>query len=230
MSPTRPCVAALAACAIAFGCSAKQAASDAERATDASAAASDSSIAADAPDDAPAVSPSDASLEHAPVDDADADASEPHDAGADAPAAIDATYLDAIADDGGACNALANTAPPVPETMVPGEAPAATGGAFVPGLYYLTKWEIYTGDGGASGPTGNTRAHVMNFRATTYDEVLADNGGTDQRSVRTWSFSGTSLDSQQLCPTVEDLGDEYTATPTTLVLQAYGVVFTLTKQ
>lgn len=179
------------------------------------------------------------------VDAADATEDGSTDAGADgagrdaepAEAAADAAHdapPDGVADapplEAGVCNALVNDATPVPETQVAAEAPTARGGTVVPGRYRLTQWQIFTGPGGASGPTGNTRKYVLDLHASTYDEVIADNGNSDERYTRTWSTQGTFFSSTQICPTQEPLGDDYTATPTTLTLSAYGVVMTFTKQ
>ena len=132
--------------------------------------------------------------------------------------------------DGGVCNAVTNLGPSVAEVRVAADAPAPQGGTLVIGTYALTRWEVYTGIGGLAGPTGNTRKHTMQFGASTYEEVTADNGQGDEHFTRTWATQGTFLTSRQLCPTIDNLGDDYTATPTTLTLQASGVVFTLTRQ
>lgn len=231
MDAQKTWAAALLTCLLASGCDSQEAPSGGaggDASTRDGSMGSEDATSPDASDESAADPNDSASDSPRPADSYSEDATT-IDATDDAPAA-DAAHLDVAVGDGGACNALANTAPSVPETQVAGDPPTPAGGTFVPGLYYLTRWQVFTGNGGASGPTGNTRTHAINFHSTTYDEVLADNGGMDQRSVRTWSFSGTFLDSMQLCPTMEDLGDDYTATPTTLILQASGLVFTLTKQ
>ena len=132
--------------------------------------------------------------------------------------------------DGGVCNAVTNLGPSVAEVRIAADAPAPQGGTLVIGMYALTRWEVYTGIGGLAGATGNTRRHTMQFGASTYEEVTADNGQGDEHFTRTWATQGTFFTSRQLCPTIDNLGDDYTATPTTLTLQASGVVFTLTRQ
>ena len=203
-----------------------------------------------------ATSPADAAREDSSF--AGEDASHPNDASLDSDAAEGSTpprdassegAADAVADvrasdasdagsmpdagppvDGGACNAIANLGPSVAEVRIAADAPAPQGGTLVIGTYALTRWEVYTGIGGLAGATGNTRKHTMRFGASTYEEVTADNGQGDEHFTRTWATQGTFFTSRQLCPTIDNLGDDYTATPTTLTLQASGVVFTLTRQ
>jgi hypothetical protein len=174
----------------------------------------------------------------AAIDGASADAADPADAdAADAATMPDAKPSDAGTSidagppvDGGTCNAIANVGGSVPELRIAADAPAPQGGTLVIGTYALTRWEVYTGTGGVAGPTGNTRRHTMQFATSRYEEATADNGQGDEHFTRTWSTQGTFFTSQQLCPTVDNLGDDYTATATTLTLQASGVVFTLTRQ
>ena len=59
-----------------------------------------------------------------------------------------------------------------------GSSPApqtGTGGTITLGLWYLTSWQTFTGPGGATGPTGNTRKTAFFFYdGTRY--VLQDAG------------------------------------------------------
>ena len=150
------------------------------------------------------------------------------DAGIDAPA--DAPFDGPVFVDGGACNTLVNGGAAVPETQVPLATPSSTGGSIALGTYYLTRWESYTGVGGAVGPTGNTRKTAFFFQPTLYMKVTADNGLGDENDNRTWSTQGTTLTSNQFCPTNDFLTSDYSVSGNVLVLVGGTTVLTFLKQ
>ena len=162
------------------------------------------------------------------ADAAAADGSSPPDSspGSDA-APIDASD-DVTITDAGDCNALLNGGGAVPEVNVAGTLPTPSGGVLPhPAIWYLTKWENYQTPYGA---TGNTRKTAFQFGASVYYKATADNGGGDEHDTRTWSASGVTLVSNQVCPTVDNLTSEYSISGNTLVLFAGQTVLTFAKQ
>ena len=144
----------------------------------------------------------------------------------------DAAPIDASDDvtitDASDCNALLNGGLPVLETNVAGTVPTPTGGVLPhPAIWYLTKWENYQTP---YGPTGNMRKTAFQFGASVYYKATADNGGGDEHDTRTWSASGVTLVSNQVCPTVDNLTSEYSLSGNTLVLFAGQTVLTFAKQ
>jgi hypothetical protein len=130
------------------------------------------------------------------------------------------------------CNALVNAGPDVPETQVATDPPGAGGGTILLGHFYLTGWQTYTGVGGASGPTGNTRRQLRYFSdATHYDLVTADNGGVETTESRTYTTVGTTLNSNQTCPTVDFFANDYSVLNlgVTLVLFSAPSTFSFTR-
>jgi hypothetical protein len=128
--------------------------------------------------------------------------------------------------DSGMCNTLVNSGAFIPETNVPADLPAPTGGTILLGLYELTAWENFTGAGGASGPTGNQRKTAFWFEPTVYYKVTADFGSVDGNYSRTWSTASTTLTSNQWCPTVDLLTSFYSVAGNTLTLQAGATRYT----
>jgi hypothetical protein len=150
------------------------------------------------------------------------------DTGVDAP--FDAPLDAPVFVDGGACNTLFNGGPAVPEVQVPLDVPTASGGTIALATYYLTEWQVFTGVGGAAGPTGNTRKTAFYFQPTLYMKVTADNGLGNENDNRMWSTQGTTLTSNQYCPSTDFLTSDYTVTGNLLVLVAGNAVLTFTKQ
>jgi hypothetical protein len=156
------------------------------------------------------------------------------DSSGDSPSPIpDGSIPDVAVFDGGMCNALVNAGPQVTLVNVPQDPPAGKGGTIALGLYYLTKWEAYTGQGGASGATTSIRKTAFVFSSSTqYLKVTrdVDLGQPDENDNRTYSTQDTTLNSVQSCPTVDNLSSDYTATLTTLVLIGGNEVHTFTLQ
>jgi len=69
----------------------------------------------------------------------------------------------------GICNALVGSAPFVERRFVVGNLPPPTGGSLDPGTYELTSLDEYTGDGGATGGTGE-------FTSDTWVIAMTDAG------------------------------------------------------
>jgi hypothetical protein len=133
--------------------------------------------------------------------------------------------------DSGLCNTLVNSGPAVPETNVPLALPDPTGGTIALGLYELTTWEVFTGVGGATGATGNTRKTAFFFEPTVYYKVTADNGQSDENDSRTWTtMDVTTLVSNQYCPNTDFLTSFYSVTGNLLLLQAGNVRYTFTHR
>jgi hypothetical protein len=123
--------------------------------------------------------------------------------------------------DGGACNAMSNTAPTIDDTAVAEAMPTdAAGGMIVEGTYHLTSHSKYVGVGGAAGPLGSTRQQTVVLKSTgvgTYDfeSVLSKDGGPDDRVNFAATLSGTTTSLDITCPAPQFFGTSgYTATPT----------------
>lgn len=111
----------------------------------------------------------------------------------------------------------------VAQIAVASDQPAATGGAVPDGTYQLTGWTLYTGAGGASGPTGTQQAMTVVVQGQTAELVLHAATGT-QRLTVTFTNSMNQTIIVQRCP---DFGrppvDEFTSSGDTLVLyDTYG--------
>ena len=118
------------------------------------------------------------------------------------------------ADDGGAvvCNALPNTGAPVTVMQVATDRPSAQGGTPVDGVYTLSNETIYTGDGGATGPTKTDRITIQIQGGII--QVSKDTSPTTSNYRLT--TNGTDYTATGLCPpTIGDLAGSYTATATT---------------
>src|SRR5579859_1607860 len=71
----------------------------------------------------------------------------------------------------GVCNKVANAHVIVSEMNVASAFPPAGGGAIGDGRYYLVKRELFTGSGGASGPTGHTYREAIELTKTPGAEL-----------------------------------------------------------
>ena len=70
------------------------------------------------------------------------------------------------------CNTLVNDAPEVAVTQVAEDLPAAVGGRIEDGRYHLTVVNLYTGPGGATGPTGSRQKETSVYTGTTLQVVV----------------------------------------------------------
>jgi hypothetical protein len=66
----------------------------------------------------------------------------------------------------GICNVLVGSAPFVERRFVAGNLPSPTGGSLDPGTYELTSLDEYTGDGGATGGSGEFTSDTWVIAAT----------------------------------------------------------------
>src|SRR4029077_14547108 len=97
------------------------------------------------------------------------------------------------------------SAPAIQEIQVATAPPAALGGTVVDGTYYLSESIIYTGPGGASGPSGNSIRDTVVIANTasgvaTAEEVTSYNGGLESRGLLTFTQARTMLTASLICP------------------------------
>lgn len=113
-------------------------------------------------------------------------------------------------------------APIIQDEFVMGSRPAAAGGEIVPGRYFLTKSEIYIGDGNATIPpreagalpTTITRTVVLTGDVLSYTEGEGTvDGGIDERDdhVQAYAPAGAILVLQELCPERDSHQIEFSA-------------------
>lgn len=118
-------------------------------------------------------------------------------------------------------------------------APTATGGTIADGTYYATKWEEYTGPGGATGPTSMTikEMYVISNATPTTATVnraltISPTGATDTRQTSTWNFAGSTISVSVSCPKGPGAGSslQYSAAASEFKVNMGGLVTTFTKQ
>lgn len=118
----------------------------------------------------------------------------------------DAVYRKCLSEpneDGGiTCNTLPSPAGEVQPTRIDSDLPLPSGGTPADGTYVLASVGIYTGAGGATGPSGATVSKAFMLTAAGYDKVEMQ-GATVTRSSGTFSFSTTALAWKQECPSSE---------------------------
>jgi hypothetical protein len=104
------------------------------------------------------------------------------------------------------CNAIANTGDLIDQLQVAEDLPAPLGGALPDGDYHLTGWRIYTGPGGATGPTGaqlsETSTLIAGVSQVVLEAPLAGLAPTTQRVYQTYTLvaDGTALALTETCP------------------------------
>jgi hypothetical protein len=119
--------------------------------------------------------------------------------------------------DSGSCNALVNAGAPVSATLVAAAPPAAGGGTVADGTYVLVKYQVYTGPGGQSGPTGSSLASTLALAGGTYQAVSLTSGSTGEIRVNgAYATNGTKYTATTTCPGGAPTVVDYTADPTTL--------------
>jgi hypothetical protein len=121
--------------------------------------------------------------------------------GADTGTAADVAEADTPSD--GGCGVVTNGAAVVPEQNTATAPPTPQGGAIPDGTYFVTAATLYTGPGGATGPTGKTYQFTSQVSGdgTAYDSVDAISGGTPVVAVGTIAISGARITVTQICPT-----------------------------
>lgn len=117
---------------------------------------------------------------------------------------------------GGDCNANVFGGPTLPEQQMATSAPAPQGGSVQNGTYYETSLVLYTGTGGATGPTGNTRQAtivISNSSTTSATIQIAElkydvnNGTSTNRQNIIANWSSTSFTQTVTCPTGSTQGN-----------------------
>ena len=133
--------------------------------------------------------------------------------------------------DAGQCNDVPNARLTIREMNVASSLPSPGGGTIGGGRYYLVKREIFTGSGGASGPTGHMYREALELRKVSGAEldpwhllvqrVQSIDGGGEQREtlVATPLLSlPNHLVKDPSCGPSRPTTLAYFATPSTLVL------------
>jgi hypothetical protein len=123
---------------------------------------------------------------------------------------------DGSGDDGPTvCNTLVNSGQPVTAMRVASAPPAAQGGTPANGTYLLTSETIYTGAGGATGPSG-TQSITIQIQGSTIQVAKSTSPLTSTYDLST---TGTTYTAAGECPPlVGGLMGSYTATTTTFVV------------
>jgi hypothetical protein len=123
---------------------------------------------------------------------------------------------DGSGDDGPTvCNTLVNSGQPVTAMQVASDPPAAQGGTPANGTYLLTSETIYTGAGGATGPSGTQRITIQIQGST----VQVSKNTSPPTSTYDLTTTGTTYTAAGECPPqVGGLMGSYTATATTFVV------------
>ena len=134
------------------------------------------------------------------------------DGGADAVVRPDTNFIDTA----NPCNALdIGTAPAITPNQVASQEPTAMGGTVFDGTYFLTKWTLYTGPGGATGPLPLTLQVRRDFAGGIVQTVQND-GSSIRRFSAMLTTTGTAFTETQSCPGSSVDTGTYTATATTI--------------
>ena len=116
------------------------------------------------------------------------------------------------------CNPIPITGLNVSETRVAASKPTPLGGTIADGIYDLSSYSLYTGPGGASGPTGFTLRCTMVISGTVGQEACGAGATGVPKSTFNYVLSGTRYTiTSAVCGTA-DVGYTmgFTATPTEL--------------
>lgn len=168
---------------------------------------------------------------------------EPADAGADILVADHAVSVDSgpavdtdasAPADAGDCNTVQNGASSVTVQQVASASPAAAGGAIGDGTYYVTAVVVFTGDGGAAGPRGDTVKETVVVHGSAF-QAVAESLGTVTRFNGTFAIDGGSITNTHTCPTTSvDTLTSFTASATSIEewgpTQGGTLSYTFTKQ
>ncbi|MEO6420909.1 MAG: hypothetical protein ABIP39_15965 [Polyangiaceae bacterium] len=134
------------------------------------------------------------------------------------------------------CNPLSNDATIVGERYADAILPTPLGGVVVPGTYFLTTVNVYTGMGGNTGLTGRNFQETLVLEATTFSDVrlLSDNDGGAGDPVDTNGSYAVSLTNFGLTPVCPAGGvgrnDPFTVSANTLHLYEGQNEFIYTSQ
>ncbi|HYO70012.1 MAG TPA: hypothetical protein VEU33_28445, partial [Archangium sp.] len=121
----------------------------------------------------------------------------------------------------GTCTELSNSALVVAESRVAGTVPTPRGGMVVSGAYHRTATVIYTGPGGATGPSGRWYQQTLRLTTTSsntavLEEIQSDFDGPEGRSAGTITLSGTAFQLDRTCPSVASRSFGYSFSGDTL--------------
>jgi hypothetical protein len=144
------------------------------------------------------------------------DATSTEGGGEAAPPAEAAGGDDSASDGPTVCNTLVNEGQPVTPVQVASAPPAFAGGTVADGTYVLTGQTIYTGDGGATGPTTPTQRITIQLQGSTF-QVSKDS----DPPTSTYAFAPTGatyVATGECPPLLGDLAGSYTATATTFTV------------
>lgn len=141
------------------------------------------------------------------------------------------------AGDGGVCNDVPLGGNVIDRIAVASDPPVATGGTVVDGLYDLTDYTAYLGPTGVAGPTGIVAKASIRILGTKFDELYQFGGTgkptTTTRTASTYSATGATVASTQLCPALgSGKQRQFTSNPPLLVLTDLVTkeAFTFTKR
>jgi hypothetical protein len=136
----------------------------------------------------------------------------------------------------GQCNGLTGTAPFITRQQVASSPPPMTGGMLVDGTYFLTAYAVYTGTGGATGPTGAPFSELV-VHAGGFAEAVVQTQGSPilTRQNNTITTSGNNYVTTVVCPAgAPSQTLSYTATANVLTIVdamlTPPVMATLTRQ
>jgi hypothetical protein len=121
---------------------------------------------------------------------------------------------DDASDGSAACNTIANVAQTITIQQVASAPPAAQGGTFADGTYAMTDFTIFTGTGGATGPSGTTQT-TLQISGDTFQVVSDSTPSTRTVSV---VVSGSSVTATDTCPDATLFQETFTTTATTFVV------------
>ena len=132
------------------------------------------------------------------------------------------------------CSGFVTDAGEIAQLFVATATPVGTGGTIVDGTYDLTGWSVYTGNGGATGATGQMVAGTKIFESDFYRYNQrtrdADGGSVLDTNGTFTTVDGGVLVAFQNCPSGLQPFTSYTTDGTTLVFYSvappWGLTFT----
>lgn len=130
---------------------------------------------------------------------------------AEAGAADGSTQTECMSDVASQCTGLLNCAPQIPTINVDRDAPTPTGGKIANGIYYISRYDIYTGAKGAKGAAGGWFRETFRFTDTLVELASASNLSALTKYTMTLSYDDatTSIVLDYDCPTARQLKVKY---------------------
>lgn len=130
------------------------------------------------------------------------------------------------------CSGFVTDAGEVAQQFVATATPVGTGGPLGDGTYDLTAWAVYTGPGGATGPTGTLAAatQILESGFYRYNQRLrqADGGVEFDSNGTLTTYDGGVLVGSQNCPAGSQPFISYTSDGTTLTIYSVSPPWGLT--